>query len=83
MFFLFGFRRTAKPLGQLDRTCTKCVRPTVHTALEQKRWFTLFFIPVIPLGSSQIVRCNVCGLTLQGTPELKTQLAAKGLAVGA
>ncbi len=83
MFFLFGFRRKAKAVGQMDRQCSKCSRSTIHTAIESKRWFTLFFIPVIPLGSDLAVRCNVCGLTLKGWPELKEQLASKAMAAGA
>jgi hypothetical protein len=77
MFFLFGARRTAKLIGQTERHCSKCTRPTVHSAIESRRWFTLFFVPVIPLGSSYAIRCNLCGLTLKGSPELKAQLSAK------
>jgi hypothetical protein len=83
MFFLLGVRRKAKAIGQIERQCTKCTRPTVQTAVESQRWFTLFFIPVIPLGSNLAVRCNLCGLTLKGSPELKTQLAARTAAAGA
>jgi hypothetical protein len=52
MFFLFGVRRKEKTIGQVERPCSKCARPTVHTALELKSWFTLFFIPVIPVGTT-------------------------------
>jgi hypothetical protein len=45
MFFLFGTRRKAKVLGQMDRHCAKCTRPTVHSVIESRQWFTLFFIP--------------------------------------
>jgi zinc-ribbon family len=83
MFFLFGFRRKAKAVGQMDRQCAKCSRSTIHTAIESKRWFTLFFIPVIPLASDLTVRCNLCGLTLKGWPELKEQLSSKAMAAGA
>lgn len=83
MFFLLGVRRKANPVGQLDRPCSKCARQTVHTVVELRRWFTLFFIRVIPLGSSHVVRCNLCGLTLKASPELKTQLSAKAMVAGA
>ena len=36
MFFLFGVRRKEKTIGQVERPCSKCARPTVHTALELK-----------------------------------------------
>jgi hypothetical protein len=77
MFFLFGTRRKAKVLGQMERHCAKCARSTVHSAIESRQWFTLFFIPVIPLGSNYALRCNLCGLTQKSSPELKEQLSAK------
>jgi hypothetical protein len=83
MFFLFGVRNKAKAIGQMERPCAKCARSTVQTAVESKRWFTLFFIPVIPLGSSLVVRCNLCGLMLKGSPELKNQLPSRAMAAGA
>ena len=83
MFFLLGTRTKAKAIGQLGRPCAKCGKHTMQTAVESKRWFTLFFIPVIPLGSSQVVRCNLCGLTLKASPELQAQLSSKAMAAGA
>jgi hypothetical protein len=55
----------------------------VATAIESKRFFTLFFIPVIPLSTSQVVRCNLCGLTSKASPEQKEQVALKARAAGA
>jgi hypothetical protein len=54
-----------------------------NPAVESKRWFTLFFIPVIPLGGSFLIRCNLCGLTLKCSPELKEQIMPKAMAAGA
>jgi hypothetical protein len=83
MFFLMGTRTKAKAIGQVERPCTKCGKHTVQTAVETKRWFTLFFIPVIPLGGNHVVRCNLCGMTLKASPELQAQLASKTMAAGA
>jgi hypothetical protein len=63
MFFLFGFKNKAKAIAQRERACAKCSRPTMHAIVESKRWFTLFFIPVIPCGTSFTARCGVCGLS--------------------
>ena len=81
MFFLFGVRRKEKAIGQVERSCSKCARPTVHMALELKSWFTLFFIPVIPFGTNYQTRCNFCGTRYKTTDELKTKLS--GLAMAA
>ncbi|PYV54106.1 MAG: zinc-ribbon domain-containing protein [Acidobacteria bacterium] len=84
MLFLFGLRSKAKVIGQLERTCSKCAKPTVQSAIETQRWFTVFFIPLIPIGGSYAIRCNLCGLTVKGSPEIKKQLAApKAMAAGA
>lgn len=39
----------------------------MHTAIEVKRRFTLFFIPLIPLGTRYVNKCGVCGLATKGT----------------
>ena len=83
MFFLIGMRTKTKPIKQVECACSKCARRTVFTALESKRYFTLFFIPVIPLGTNHLIRCNLCGLTLKCSPELEVQLTAKTMAAGA
>ena len=83
MFFLFGMRTKAKPIAQQERACPKCVRPTMHALVETKKWFTLFFVPVIPLGGNFFARCGVCGLTTKCTAEVKDQIAAKAMAAKA
>jgi hypothetical protein len=83
MFFLFGFRTKAKAIKQINYPCSKCARNTVFTAVESKRYFTLFFIPVIPLGGNHFIRCNLCGLTLKCSPELKAQITENAMAAGA
>jgi hypothetical protein len=54
---------------------------SIHTALELKNWFTLFFVPVIPFGTAYLTRCNLCGTKYKATEDLKTQLS--GLAMAA
>ena len=83
MFFLFGMRTKSKPIKQVQYPCSKCTRPTVFTAMESRRWFTLFFIPVIPLGGNFLIRCNLCGLTLKCSPELQAQITEKAMAARA
>jgi hypothetical protein len=83
MLFLFGVRTKMKPINQIQYSCQKCARITMFTAMESKRWFTMFFVPVIPLGSKHLIRCNLCGLTLKCSPELTAQITAKAMAAGA
>ena len=83
MIFLFGIRTKAKGIAQQERPCTKCLRSTMHAIVETKRWFTLFFIPVIPLGGNFFARCGVCGLNMKCTSEIKDQMAIKAMAAKA
>jgi zinc ribbon protein len=80
MLFFFGVRTRSKALAQLEQPCSKCSKPTIHTAVETKRWFTLFFVPVIPLGTNHLVRCNLCGLKQKCSLEQTARLTAKTLA---
>jgi hypothetical protein len=83
MFFLIGIRTKAKAIAQQERACTKCLRPTMQAIVQTKKWFTLFFVPVIPLGGNFFARCGVCGLNAKCTSELKDQLAIKAMAAKA
>jgi hypothetical protein len=83
MLFLFGVRRKEKPIGQVERPCSKCARATVHMALEYRSWFTLFFIPVIPFGTSYLTRCNLCGMKYKTSEELKSKISALAMAAKA
>ena len=79
---IFGWRTKAKSLGQVERSCVKCARLTMHNAIEAKKWFTLFFIPVIPLGSNYVNRCGVCGLSTKGSA-IENQAANRAMAAKA
>ena len=83
MFFLIGMRTKAKAIAQQERACTKCVRPTIHAIVETKKYFTFFFVPIIPLGGNFFARCGVCGLTTKCTSEIKDQIALKAMAAKA
>lgn len=59
---LFGTKQVESELGTGHFVCPNCrmSRPFRHTAM--KRWFTLFFIPLIPLGETgRFVQCGGCG----------------------
>ena len=83
MFFLFGVRTKAKALAQVENSCSKCGRPTMHAIAETQKWFTLFFIPVIPLGGNHFAKCGVCGLTKKCSPEMANQVKTMAMAAKA
>lgn len=71
---IWGFRWKTFPICQIAYICSRCCRSTVHTAIVEKGRLTIFFIPVIPIGSRYGIFCNFCGLRLRAVADLKEQL---------
>lgn len=65
---ILGSRSTNKVLGQVRYPCSRCRQNSYHVVVLGRSWFTLYFIPLIPLGKSFSSRCNLCGYR-EGIPE--------------
>jgi hypothetical protein len=76
MIILFGFRRRATRLATIFVMCAYCHTPAAHVLTRTRRYFTLFFIPVIPLGTKYITTCTMCGHATQITKEGADQYLA-------
>jgi len=75
MLVVFGRRWKEFPIGQLILPCSKCGRPVFHNAVVLKSRFTLFFVPLIPMGDRYIVKCGTCGFRIKPSGVLRSQLA--------
>jgi hypothetical protein len=73
-------RRT---LGVVFMMCQRCKSPCAHTILRLHSWFTLFFIPVIPLGSRYLTVCSMCAGQLRIDATQAEQLRHAALAQAA
>ena len=71
---IYGIRQKAKTIGQVIYSCAVCKGDTYHNAAVWKRWFTLYWIPIIPLGRTYIIECNCCGRRLKAVDALREQL---------
>ncbi len=59
---IFGYRTRVAVLATLTSICEVCGVPAAHRVARRSRWFTLFFIPVVPLGAGQHTdTCIHCG----------------------
>jgi hypothetical protein len=58
---IVGTRPNTKLLGQIAYICPSCQHNSWHSVGRTRRWFTLFFIPLIPFTKSSVSRCNLCG----------------------
>jgi hypothetical protein len=58
---IVGTRPNTRLLGQIAYICPSCQHYSWHSVGRTRRWFTLFFVPVIPFTKSSVSRCNLCG----------------------
>jgi hypothetical protein len=61
MFIVFGRKTTTTVMGLLQSPCPRCRQQTWHNYSRARSWFTLFFIPCLPLGTKTWSRCVACG----------------------
>jgi hypothetical protein len=76
MIILFGFRRKSARLATIFVMCARCHTPAAHALNRTRRYFTLFFIPIIPLGTKYFTTCTMCGHVTQITKEGADQYLA-------
>jgi len=60
-FFVAGVQPRTVSLGTRNRTCPSCGRPRV-TGKRIDHYFSLFFIPLFPVGrGAPVLACEACG----------------------
>jgi len=63
---IFGSRTTVRLLAILSLVCARCGNPSAHRIEERVRKFTLFFIPLFPIGAGKTHgTCTYCGLVTE------------------
>lgn len=61
MLLIWGWRSLLKVLGVGEFHCPNCGVDRAYSLVRPRRWFTFFFIPVIPLSwGEQYVECQSC-----------------------
>jgi hypothetical protein len=89
LLLIFGLRVFYRAVGQGVFHCQRCGGDREYRHRAGRRWFTLFFIPVIPLNHvGDHVQCTVCGtryrmdvLSLPTTARRRAIDAIKGAGV--
>ncbi len=61
MLVIFGLSRKERVLAALPYSCGTCGHAGPQVLAKRSRRFTLFFVPVLPLGSHHEVSCRWCG----------------------
>ena len=61
MLLIWGWRSLLKVLGVGEFHCPNCGVDRAYSLVRPRRWFTFFFIPVIPLAWGEtFVECQAC-----------------------
>lgn len=79
MFVLFGFKTTQKVIAEEGKIrCGRCNNISNWMVLKVTNWFSLFFIPIIPLSTHYYEQCPIC----RGVTEISKQEAMDYLTRG-
>jgi hypothetical protein len=61
MLLIWGWRSLLKVLGIGEFHCPRCQMDTTYHLVYPRRWFTMFFIPLVPLQwGEKFVECQRC-----------------------
>ncbi len=62
MWIFFDIKERRQTFGEETLACDNCGRETAHSLFRTRSWFTLYFVPLIPVTSSyDVSMCNLCG----------------------
>ena len=77
MIVIFGIRRRASRLATVFALCRVCGSPAAQAITRVRTFFSLFFVLVVPLGSTYRSTCTLCGRTVKITREEAEQVAVQ------
>ena len=65
MLIIFGLRRRGYRMANVFAMCGICHTPAAQAVVRIKTFFTLFFIPLVPVGTKYRSTCTMCGGTIE------------------
>ena len=72
MIIIWGFRSFTKVLGSAGAyRCSHCGNVQNWNVVRIRKWFTIFWIPLIPCGTQYLMLCPICsyGVKLKNKEE--------------
>lgn len=61
---IFGWRATIKLIVAIPQSTGYCCSTeSAKRVVRRKKWFTIFFIPIIPYSTKYYMECVACGKT--------------------
>lgn len=66
LFIIFGTRVRHQEIGEGQFYCPKCRAQRSYKHKRATRYFSLYFVPLIPFGKlSEFVECQTCGVAFE------------------
>jgi hypothetical protein len=65
VLIIFGLRRRGYRMANVFAMCGICHTPAAQAVVRIKTFFTLFFIPLVPVGTKYRSTCTMCGGTIE------------------
>jgi hypothetical protein len=75
---IWGIRSVRRNMGVVLAMCHRCGQPCAQSIFMIRRWFTLFFIPLFPVGTSHLGICSMCATATRLTSETAHHLQREG-----
>lgn len=66
-FIIFGWPKRTKDIGPSYYVeCANCNNAVMYWLVKERRWFSLFFIPVLPLSAKRYhLECEACSVYIE------------------
>lgn len=77
MIVVFGVRGRDENIAVATLACRACGSVAAHRIVKHARKLSVFFIPVIPLGTRHHSDCSVCGAQFQIPDEQAARMAGQ------
>ncbi|MBI5957846.1 MAG: zinc-ribbon domain-containing protein [Chloroflexi bacterium] len=66
LFIIFGTRVRHSVIGEGQFYCPKCQAKRAYKHKRASRYFTLYFVPLIPMGKmGEFIECQACGIAFE------------------
>jgi hypothetical protein len=65
VLIIFGLCRRGYRMANVFAMCGICHTPAAQAVVRIKTFFTLFFIPLVPVGTKYRSTCTMCGGTIE------------------
>jgi hypothetical protein len=78
MIIIWGIRSMRRSMGVVLAMCHNCSRPCAQSIFVIRRWFTLFFIPLFPVGTKYVGVCSLCASATRMDREPAERLEQEG-----